>query len=181
MGNALSSLRNSAPSSLSQMITPEVTDFAKRSILAWLATVDASGCPNVSPKEVFAVFESRCFVIANIASPTSARNLAENSQACLSFVDLFVQKGFKVKGRAEVIARDRDDFTLWAAPLEEITQGRFPIRSVIVLRPDSIEPIVAPSYRLYPSETTEESQVMAAMKAYGVVSAAQDRIGKPSP
>ncbi|MDO9133710.1 pyridoxamine 5'-phosphate oxidase family protein [Hydrogenophaga sp.] len=163
------------------MITPEVTAFAERSVLAWLATVDASGCPNVSPKEVFSVFDSRWFVIANIASPASVRNLAENSQACLSFIDLFVQKGFKVKGRAEVIARDRDDFALWAEPLEKITQGRFPIRSVIVLTPDSIEPIVAPSYRLYPSETTEKSQAMAAMKAYGVVSARWQMPDKPSP
>lgn len=163
------------------MITPEVTAVAERCVLAWLATVDASGCPNVSPKEVFSVFDDRCFVIANIASPTSARNLAENSQACLSFVDVFVQKGFKVKGRAEVIPRDRDDFTLWAAPLEQITQGRFPIRSVFVLRPGSIEPIVAPSYWLHPSETTEASQVLAAMKAYGVIPAARDRADKPSP
>jgi uncharacterized protein len=151
------------------MLPPEVVAYAQRSVLAWLATVDSSGCPNVSPKEVFAVFEDRCFVIAHIASPTTVKNLAENAQACLSFIDVFVQKGFKVKGRAEVVAKGRVGFETWASPLEQITQGKFPIHAVIVLHPSSIEPIVAPSYRLFPSETTESSQIASAMSTYGVV------------
>ena len=150
------------------MLSAEVISFANRSVLAWLATVDTTGCPNVSPKEVFSVFENRCFVIANIASPTSIRNLSINDQACLSFVDVFVQKGFKVKGHAAVIPRGQQDFSVWAAPLEEMTQGKFSIHSVIVLEPESVEAIIAPSYRFYPSETTEKSQVDAAMRAYKV-------------
>jgi hypothetical protein len=31
-----------------------------------------------------------------------------------------------------------------------------------------VAPIVAPSYRFYPHETTEASQVEAALRAYGV-------------
>lgn len=150
------------------MLSPEVVSYAERSVLAWLATADQAGCPNVSPKEVFAVAESRCFVVANIASPVSVRNLSTNAQACLSFVDVFIQKGFKVQGRAEVIPKDHLDFEKWATPLLDKTQGKFPIHSVIVLYPRSVEPIVAPSYRLYASGTTEESQIAAAMNTYGV-------------
>ena len=150
------------------MITPEVISVAERSVLAWLATCDSDGCPNVSPKEVFAVFKNECFVIANIASPISVRNLALNNQACLSFVDVFVQKGYKVNGRATVIKSDQAEYRKWVNPLEEMTKGKFPIHSVIVLHPISVKPIMAPSYLLFPSETTEQSQVMTAMKAYGV-------------
>ena len=39
---------------------------------------------------------------------------------------------------------------------------------MIVVRVTGYEPIVAPSYRLYPHETTEQAQVMSAMRAYGV-------------
>jgi hypothetical protein len=45
---------------------------------------------------------------------------------------------------------------------------RFPIHSVFLVRATAVEPIVAPSYRLYPSETTEASQVQAALCTYGV-------------
>jgi hypothetical protein len=37
-----------------------------------------------------------------------------------------------------------------------------------VVKALAVEPILAPSYRLYPSETTEASQVASALKAYRV-------------
>lgn len=46
--------------------------------------------------------------------------------------------------------------------------GRFPIRSVIVVEVSEVAAIVAPSYWLYPGETTEGGQVEAAMGRYGV-------------
>ncbi len=68
------------------MLSPETLACARKSMLCWLATVDAQGQPNVSSKENF----TKC------------------------------------------------------------------------------EPILAPSYRLYPDETTEQAQVTSAMRAYGV-------------
>lgn len=86
----------------------------------------------------------------------------------VSFVDVFVQKGFKVKGRATVVRPGEAEYARWAAPLEEMTRGRFPIRSVIVVEVSEVAAIVAPSYRLYPEGTTEASQVEGAMRRYGV-------------
>jgi len=150
------------------MLTDEVADAARRSVLCWLATVDATGQPNVSPKEVFAVFDREHLVVANIASPRSVRNVAANPRVCVSFVDVFVQKGFKVAGTARVVAKGAADYARWAQPLERLAGPRFPIHGVIVVRAEAIEPIVAPSYRLYPGEVTEASQVAAAMRTYGV-------------
>jgi hypothetical protein len=73
---------------MSLLSTPEIRAAVHRSVLCWLATTDANGQPNVSPKEIFAL---------------------------------------------------TDD-----------------------------EHIVAQSYRLYPTETTEASQVEAALRTYGV-------------
>ena len=50
------------------------TDMAN-SVLCWLATVDADGTPNVSPKEIFASHGDDRIVIADIASPVSVKNL----------------------------------------------------------------------------------------------------------
>lgn len=87
---------------------------------------------------------------------------------CVSFVAVFVQKGFKVKGRATVVRPGDAEYGRWAAPLEEMTGGRFPIRSVIVVEVSGVAAIVAPSYWLYPGETTEAGQVEAALIRYGV-------------
>ena len=150
------------------MLPPDLLNSAKRSVLCWLATVDEIGQPNVSPKEIFAPFDDDHLVIANIASPTSVRNLRKNHQVCVSFIDVFVQKGFKVVGTARNIGPEDPEFQYWSAPLHALAGPRFPLRSVIVVKATAVEPIVAPSYRLYPAETTEQSQVESAMRTYGV-------------
>ena len=150
------------------MLHPEVQDAASRSVLCWLATVSADGQPNVSPKEIFAVFDEAHLVIANVASPGSVRNIAVNPLVCVSFVDVFVQKGFKVLGTARNVGPAAPEFARWSAPLRAQAGPRFPIHSVVVVRASAVEPILAPSYRLHPADTTEASQVAAAMRTYGV-------------
>ncbi len=152
------------------MLTPEVQECATRSVLCWLATVDADGRPSVSPKEIFAVFDSNYLVIANI-SPTSVRNIGLNRHVCASFIDVFVQKGFKVQGIARVVSRNASEFLMWGEALVAKAGPRFPVRSVMVIEAINVERILAPSYRLYADKTTEESQVASAMRSYGVVPA----------
>lgn len=150
------------------MLTPDIQACAARSVLCWLATVDAAGQPNVSPKEIFAVFDARHLVIANIASPTSVRNVEAHPLVCVSFIDIFVQKGYKVLGSARNLRRTHAEFPVWVAPLAVMAGPRFPIQSVLVIEAAEVEPILAPSYRLYPADTTEEAQVAAAMRSHGV-------------
>jgi len=149
--------------------TLDVHDAARRSVLCWLATADAAGQPNVTPKELFAIIDDDHLVIANVASPGSAANVAVNPRVCVSFIDVFVQKGFKVIGVASDVAPSDPAFARWVAPLRELAGERFPIRSVFVVRASEVEAIVAPSYVLFPDETTEASQEHAALRAYGVV------------
>lgn len=162
------------------MLTEEITDCAGRATLCWLATVDVTGHPNVSPKEVFAVFDAQRLVIAHIASPTSVRNIRVNDRVCVSFVDIFVQKGWKVSGSACLLGRDDAEYAHWVAPLTQMAGPRFPIHGVIVVQAQSVEPIIAPSYRLYPQETTEASQVAAALRTYRVEPGAGFRSAGPA-
>lgn len=153
---------------MKQLLGPDIQAMAQRSVLCWLATVDASGQPNVSPKEIFAVLDSEHIVVANIASPGSARNIRANAKVCLSFIDVFAQKGYKVLGLATEAQPSDADYARWADPLRAMAGERFPIQSVFVVRATKVEPIVAPSYRLYPSETSEAAQIESALRAYGV-------------
>lgn len=150
------------------LLTDAVREAARRSVLCWLATVDAEGQPNVSPKEVWAIADDRHVVVAHIASPISTRNIAQHPQVCLSFVDVFVQKGFKLIGTAREVRSGNAEFSTWANPLLVMVGQRFTIHSVLVIRVQSVAAIVAPSYRFYPNDTTEASQVASAMRAYNV-------------
>ncbi|MEM6783312.1 MAG: pyridoxamine 5'-phosphate oxidase family protein [Bacteroidota bacterium] len=149
------------------MLTPEILDAIDRSILCWLATANVDGVPNVSPKETFAAHGERGLLIAHIASPQSVRNIEVNPNVCVSFVDVFVQKGFKLTGIATLVAPDTARFEALLPPLHRITQGLFPIRSIIAIEVTAAAPIVAPSYFLWP-DITEAEQRAAAMRTYGV-------------
>jgi predicted pyridoxine 5'-phosphate oxidase superfamily flavin-nucleotide-binding protein len=114
-------------------------------------------------------------VVAHIASPISARNIGHQPQVCLSFVDVFVQKGCKLLGRAREVRTADPEFATWAKPLLAMVGQRFTIHSVLVIRVTSVAPIVAPSYRFYPDETTEASQVESAMRAYKVHPSSEEK------
>jgi predicted pyridoxine 5'-phosphate oxidase superfamily flavin-nucleotide-binding protein len=157
------------------LLTHDVREAAHRSVLCWLATVDAEGQPNVSPKEVWAIADDHHVVVAHIASPISARNIAQHPQVCLSFVDVFVQKGFKLLGRAREVRTADPEFATWAKPLLTMVGQRFTIHSVLVLQVHSVAAILAPSYRFYPDDTTEASQVVSGMRAYKVQPANQEK------
>lgn len=150
------------------MFDPDILDCAERSVLCWLATADRRGQPNVSPKEVFRLLPPASVAIANIASPGSVRNLLHNPKVCVSFVDVFVQKGYKLVGEARLVAPDDPEHERWSAPLRAMAGTRFRIRDVILVAVAQVEPILAPSYRFHPGETTEAGQVAAAMRSYRV-------------
>lgn len=150
------------------MLNEEIQAIAKESVLCWLATVSSEGEPNVSPKEIWEIFHSKYIVVANIASPISAKNIEATSKACISFINLFSQKGFKVAGECRNVGRESAEFGRFAKNLVLLAEPRFLVRSVFVLEPSSVTPILAPSYTFYPSEVSEESQIAAAMREYGV-------------
>ena len=136
-------------------------------VLCWLATATNDGTPNVSPKEMFVPHGEDCVLIANIASPNSVANIARNPSVCVSFVDVFKQKGFKIRGTATLVATSDPAFHSLLAEIHQRGGEDFPVRSIIKVRVEATEPIIAPSYWLYP-EATEQSKVDQAMETYGV-------------
>lgn len=149
------------------MINQEVKKYIDTSILCWLATVSCDMVPNVSPKEVFTNYGDEHFIIANIASPNSVRNIKTNPKVCVSFIDIFIQKGFQIKGRATIVDQRASEFEVLAGPLEKMTQGKYPFGSITKINIERIKPIIAPSYLLF-ADTTEEQQLRNAYESYGI-------------
>ncbi|MFK7926538.1 MAG: pyridoxamine 5'-phosphate oxidase family protein [Bacteroidia bacterium] len=150
------------------MLTDEIKKSIKNSVLCWLASSYIDGTPNVSPKEIFTYYGVSKIIIANIASPQSMRNIKSNPRACISFVDVFVQKGFKLTGKAGIVDKTHSEFESMQNRLEELTAGKFPFKQIIAFEIEKISPIVAPKYMFYP-ETTEESQIKSARDQYNQI------------
>lgn len=148
----------------SQTLTKKTKKYIDDCVLCWLASSSAENIPNVSPKEIFTYFKED-IIIANIASPQTVKNIQQNPNVCISFIHIFIQKGFQIKGKASIIDSSHADYQDKENKLLEITKGKFPFASITNIQVESIKEILAPNYQLY-SETTEEAQIKNAQKAY---------------
>lgn len=162
------------------LINGSVKTDINNSVLCWLATVDEDGMPNVSPKEIFDWLDDNHLVIADIASPVSTKNICSNPKVCVSFVDVFRQRGFKLKGEATVLTADAPQFRQATVRLSAMVGQAFPIRSVILVAVSKVARIVAPSYLIFP-DRTEAERMAEAYNAYGVqpILAGSEPSGEP--
>jgi predicted pyridoxine 5'-phosphate oxidase superfamily flavin-nucleotide-binding protein len=148
-------------------LTDAVRADIDNAVLCWLATVDAEGVPNVTPKEIFAAHGEAMLVIADIQSAGSVRNIERNPNVCVSFVDVFRQRGFKITGSARIVAPEAADFAALSAELVRLAAPDFQVRNVIAIDIARIQRIRAPSYVFFP-ERTEDDLMAAAYRTYGV-------------
>lgn len=149
-----------------KLLTEKVTRSIEKSVLCWLATLDNDGFPNVSPKEIFTQTADDKIAIALIASPGSLRNIKMQPKVCVSFIDIFVQKGYKVKGTAKVLEAHQDN-NPDLQRLKNMAGPDFPFSKYVVITPIEVSEIVAPSY-LFKSDTEEKGQIKSALKTYEI-------------
>lgn len=158
---------------VSEPLDETVRHEIDKAVLCWLATVRADGIPNVSPKELWRMHDHATVVIADIASGGSVRNLRTNPSCCVSFVDVFRQKGFKLVGTALVVGGKDSDFEHVSAPLRAMAGNRFFVRNVIVMTVRRVAPILAPSYVLH--KASEEEMIADSFRTYSVKPITKDR------
>jgi uncharacterized protein len=153
--------------SIKATLNNDVKKCISKSVLCWLATSNENNVPNVSPKEMFTFQDDDTLLIAHLASPNTINNIKVNPYVCVSFIDVFVQKGYKLKGIAQIVDKTDLCFSEKVKPIIDLFTNKFPIMAVIEIKISSVAPIIAPSYFLY-KETTEEGQIASAMETYQV-------------
>ena len=148
------------------MLTDDIRDYTTRSVLCWLATTSGDG-PSVSPKEIFACFGDDRIVIANIASPHSVKNIQADPRVCVSFVDVFSQKGWQLYGDAVLLRAGDDGFEDRKAILQGMAGDAFRVATLWDVTVTKAKEIIAPSYRFNP-DVKEADMRESAMRTYGV-------------
>lgn len=155
--------------SYDSLLTSDVLRMLESTVLCWLATVSVDGSPNVSPKEAFVYDGEGKILVAHIASPVSVQNIRETGKACASFLDVFVQKGFKIDCNARIVREGDEGYSDQLGKLHDTIGHQFPIQAVIELSPIKVSEIIAPSYVLFP-ETKELDMIKASLTTYRVES-----------
>ena len=84
--------------------------------LGFVATINADGTPNLSPKGTFVVHDEVTMGFAAIRSPRTLANLAERKSLSVNFCDILSRRAVRISGDANIIHASSADFAKIAAP-----------------------------------------------------------------
>lgn len=85
----------------------DVIDFLKTH-LAYVATADAQGVPNVVPKGEIAITDDGNYIVfADLYSHQTKKNLKRNPNVAITVVNPASYEGYQLKGKAMVIERSK--------------------------------------------------------------------------
>lgn len=128
------------------MLTPDMARLIREQKLGFVATTNADGTPNLSPKGTFVVVDDATIAFAEIRSPGTLRNLEANGAVEVNFVDVFTRRGCRVRGNARIVRRAQADFAAWLAHFQEHPTLQPRARAVVVIAVTRAQPLVSPAY-----------------------------------
>ena len=92
------------------MITAAARALIETWRLGFVASADAGGRVNVSPKGTFIVVGDDTLAYAEMRSPNTVRNIQERPEVEINFVDILSRKGVRLRGHARLENRGSATF-----------------------------------------------------------------------
>ena len=131
------------------ILTDEMQRLVREVRLGFVATVNADGTPNLSPKGTVTVWDDDHLAFADIASPGTVDNLGRSAAVEVNVVDQFLRRGFRFKG-AGTVHREGDVFEEGVRRYEAsgTARARERIRGIVLVRVERALPVVSPAYEL---------------------------------
>ena len=121
--------------------------------LGMVATVNADGTPNLSPKATFVVLSDERIAFADLRSPNTQRNVEERGAMELNFVDPVARKGFRAKGHATYAAKGSAEFDALMPHFADLGELAERLRGMFTLNVERAAMILSPAYDIGADET----------------------------
>ena len=138
-----------------------LSDTVRREIdgerMAYVASVNDDGTPNLSPKATLASVDDDHVAFCDLASPRTLANIAVRPAVEANTVDLIRRKGWRLAGTARVVdggAEFESLATLFRSRGSNLDgAGRQPpVRRFVVIRVSKVSPLISPAYAMGQSE-----------------------------
>jgi uncharacterized protein len=126
-------------------LTEDMKRVVREQRLGYVATVNAEGAPNVSPKGSLTVWDDDHLVFADIESPGTVRNLTANENTEINVVDPRVRKGYRFRGRAAVLRSGPIYWKIVEMYKKEGADIRR-VRTIVLINVIHAAPLVSPVY-----------------------------------
>ena len=149
------------------LITDDMRRVIESTRLAFVATVNPDGTPNLSPKSSLAVLDENRIGFADIASPNTVRNLKANPAIEVNAIDIFMRRGYRFRGTATLEPPGSETFAKIAEPFWAQNGRDFPIHGVVDIAVEKALPVLSPAYTFIDG-VTEDALREAYYEKYGV-------------
>jgi hypothetical protein len=147
---------------MSAPFTPALLRLIDEQRFGYIATVNADGGPNVSPKGTFLALDDRTLAFAEMRSPATVENIARDMRVEVNMVDVFARKGARFRGVARFVRRGEPEFDRlyprWQAIWPELA-SRF--NGFVVITVENAKPLISPAYDIGADERTLREQWLA--------------------
>ncbi|MBM3555436.1 MAG: GNAT family N-acetyltransferase [Alphaproteobacteria bacterium] len=157
------------------MTMPILTDDMRRMIaeqrLCQIASVNADGTPNLSPRGTLIALDGDDLAYAVIRSPRTDANIARSPAVEIGIVDPVTRKGYRFFGRARRMDRAEMGELVPLFVARGVDAGR--IKGAVRIRVERALPVTSPSYDVGMSEVEivkrfERHQAMLAARRRGI-------------
>lgn len=148
------------------ILTPDMVATIKGAMLSFVATVNADGTPNLSPKASLTVREDALF-FADICSPKTIENLARNPAIAINVVNIFERRGYRFAGTASILRKGDPNYESVADWVHEVNGPGYPVHHVIRIAVAEARPVLSPAYS-FGQGVSAEKLSNDYMKKYGV-------------
>ena len=148
------------------MLDDDMKRLIAQAKLSFAATVDADGTPNLSPKATLMALDDDHLVFAHIASPNTVSNLARNPAIEVNVVDIFLRRGYRFKGTAELV-ESGPAYDFVSARVRAKHGDAYPIHAAVVVRVERARALLSPAY-IFGEDVDEADLRETWLAEYGV-------------
>jgi uncharacterized protein len=127
-------------------IDADMRDVVERAMLSFAATICADGSPNLSPKGSVRVYDDDHLVFMDINSPVTLANLRRDPRIEINSIDVFRRRGYRFKGRAEIVPPGHPAYEWLNAWLLEVNGPGYPANEAVLVHVERVLPVLSPAY-----------------------------------
>ena len=138
------------------MITQEIKDFLDLQKLGYVATVNADGTPNLSPKGTIIGWTIDELAFADIRSPDTMNNLKKNPNVEINVIDPLSRKGYLFRGEARIVDDESVNKKILANYREKGVKS--PINAIVLVKVSEVSEVTSPLYDMGISEADIKSK-----------------------
>ncbi|MCH9673148.1 MAG: pyridoxamine 5'-phosphate oxidase family protein [Gammaproteobacteria bacterium] len=128
------------------IITADMKALIASHSLGYVATVNADGTPNLSPKATMVALDDTRIAFGDLRSPTTVANLKARPGMEINFIDVFARRGFRFRGTATYANRDSAEFRELLPHFSAWGDLADSFHGVIVLNVERALPVSSPAY-----------------------------------